>query len=162
MAAIPLWAGSGVPSFEINQPMINQIVLAGSPNINLPANTTATVQLINPTAGLPNQFPYKAAIFELIVELTLTVPVGQLDNSTINFLLTGNTGRPLNLNFDTGGLLVDFSTLNVNSGSFDYQCSGTVRYGKNEPLILQISRVSGNPLIDMVISNIYTKIKVVD
>ena len=161
MAAIPLWAGPGVPCFEINQPIINQTVLAGSPNINLPANTTATVPLVDPVLG-PYQIPYQAAIFELIVELTLTVPVGELDNSTINFLLTGNTGRPLNLNFDTGGLLIDFSTYNVSNGSFDFQCSGLVRYRVNEPLILQISRVSGNPLVDVVISNIYTKIKVVD
>jgi hypothetical protein len=140
--------------------MVNGNVLEDLPSVSLLPNGTANIQLIDPVLG-PYQIPYQSGIFDIVVGYTVTVPPTETENSTFTFLLTGNTGRPSNFRFDTPGVLGFFTNVSQ-TGNGLAECQGMVRFGVNEPLILQLSRVGGNPAVDVSVTDIYIKIKVVD
>lgn len=153
---IPGLAAPSIPLYENDTPVITGEVLDNLQADNLPVDGTLQYTLLNPI-NVQNPAPLLDYLVEVILELTVDVPAGEVETSTIEITVSGNFGRPVNFSRDFGtGLYTGYTS---GAGTEYLGNIGFLRIFYNEPILIQIKRMGGNPAVTMSLEQIFKKFK---
>ena len=152
-------ASPSIPLYEEDTPVLTGTTLTGLTADPLPPDGVLEYQLLAPQ-NIQNPKPLLDYLMDITVECDTDVPPGEVETSTIRITLAGKLDRPVNQNRD----IVDQQYSGMPSGitTAYFGSVGILRILYNEPILIRIQRVGGNPAVTMEVAQVYRKLKRLD